>query len=88
MNEIPAPQSPAETETPGPEEWVPEAIAEQEEHIKRSRPCGGPEGRPHAFRAFGRPSPDGTILNARMWRACFNCGVTETPADYATKTAP
>lgn len=62
------------------------AIAEQEEHVKRSRSCNGEIGRAHAFRPFGRSGP--TIRASRMtWSACIVCGVTETSEDYARKIA-
>lgn len=74
-----------EITTDGPEKWVPEAIAQQEEYLKRRRGCNGVSLVSHAFRDFGKPGPDGTIANALMWRACIVCGVTETNEDYETK---
>jgi hypothetical protein len=63
----------------GPETWVPEAVAEQEEHLKRARPCQ--DTQEHAYRDFGRPGRGG-IIRAALWRECLTCGVTETPEDY------
>lgn len=49
--------------------WVAEAIAAQEEHIKRSgRPC-----LPHRF------------VDRAGWRECESCGVTASSADYEKK---
>jgi ribosomal protein L37AE/L43A len=60
-----------------PERWVAEAIAEQEEHIKRSTSCQGQVGRAHHFEHV----PSG------LWIECTTCAVTLTRGDYATKTA-
>ena len=63
----------------GPEEWVREAIASQEEHIKRSRPCRGVVGTPHFWSEH---------MNARTkvsFEACTVCGVTRTPEGYAAR---
>jgi hypothetical protein len=57
------------------------AIAAQEEHIRRSTSCRGVLGSSHAFRVFGMPGTDSA------WSQCIACDVTETPADYAVKTA-
>jgi hypothetical protein len=73
-----------QTDSDGPEKWVPEAIAEQQEYLKRVRGCNGQPVN-HAYRDFGVPSPDGTIRNDRMYRACVVCGVTESPEDYHRK---
>lgn len=67
---------------PGPT-WIAEALAAQEEHIKRSRSCMGRVGRPHVFRDFGRPASAGAP--ASRWRECAACGVTEASNDYAVK---
>jgi hypothetical protein len=77
------PQPPNSPDSPdGPEKWVREAIAEQEEHLKRIRSCGGILGRSHAFRPHGRPGPDGSIPMVDVISRCIACGVTETPQDY------
>lgn len=67
------------------QEWIHEAVAEQEEYIKRIRSCQDVVGRGHVFRTFGRPTADGTIPGAKMWSGCIVCGVTETAADFAIK---
>lgn len=93
MNHSPALQTPQrhdhgdDDSRVGPEKWVPEAIAQQEEHIRRSTACQGVRGRSHAFRTFGVPSPDGTIAQSATYQACIVCGVTETDADYQTRLA-
>lgn len=71
---------------PGPELWVREAIAEQEEYIKRWRGCGGKPIR-HTFGPFGAPAQDGAIESAATWSACIVCGVTQTRADYRVRSA-
>lgn len=73
------------------ENWVAAAIAQQEEHLKRSRSCS-PDRWPNGFTQhrwadFGVPSRDGTIQGAAMYRACITCGVTETDADYQVRLA-
>lgn len=85
------PQAPDQSETVGPETWVREAIAQQEEHLKRSRSCTEILGRAHTYRDFGQPDPDGTIAFTHTWRECLVCGVTETDTDYQSRrnaTAP
>jgi hypothetical protein len=62
----------------GPETWVRDAIAEQEEHIKRWRSCMDTLGRAHAYREV-------TASGSATYRACAVCGVTETREDYAAK---
>ncbi len=68
------------------EQEVREAIAEQEEHIRRSTSCQGVVGASHKYRTHGRPKGAESIGSADMWSACIVCGVTETRADYAVKT--
>lgn len=70
----------AEESSPGPEAWVPAALAAQEEHIKRSSSCRGQVGHSHAFRKHGRPGRP-----PEAWSECIVCGVTETAADYRAK---
>ena len=69
-------------------DWVADALAEQEEYLKRQRSCSDVPGKPHAFRPHGRPSPDGSIANAALWSQCVACGVTASGADYARKVGP
>lgn len=79
-------QPDAASESVGPETWVREAIAEQEEHIKRWRSCMDTLGRSHTYRDVTHtPPPDDTSGLAVTYRACTVCGVTETRADYAIK---
>lgn len=58
-----------------------EAIASQEEHIKRVQPCAGsPDGEPrlgweHSFDTFA-PTPEVRV------RQCWRCRVTETADDW------
>lgn len=69
----------------GPETWVREAIAEQEEYIKRWRSCRDILGRSHAYAVVAAvPSAPGSGA-VSTYRACTVCGVTETRADYAVK---
>lgn len=62
----------------GPEKWVPEAIAEQEEYIRRISSCQGVIGLPHTFERFA--AAPGVYYNA-----CTRCRVTQTREDYAIK---
>lgn len=80
-------QRPAGHEPTGPETWVREAIAEQEEHLKRIRPCQGIPLRAHRFAPHGRPDATGTIAGASLVSRCIACGVTETPEDYRRSRA-
>lgn len=65
----------------GPETWVPEAIAEQEEYIKRVHSCSGQLGLPHAWDRFA-------AAPGVYYSACWRCRVAETPEDYARKHGP
>lgn len=58
----------------GPESWVAQAVAQQEEHLRRQRPCEVTSG-PHSWDYFAR-RPKVRI------RACWRCGVTATDEDY------
>lgn len=69
----------------GPEKWVPEAIAEQEEYIRRVTSCGGMVGKAHNFQTFRRPDSPVPVPNEITWRQCTSCDVTETRDDYARK---
>jgi len=64
--------------TPGPEKWVPEAVAQQEEHIRRQSSCEGRLYVSHSWDTFS-PRP-GVFI-----QACWRCKVTRTDADYQTK---
>lgn len=61
--------------------WVAEAIAEQEEHIKRVTSCKGVVGMAHSFDTFSMGPSKAKV------RKCWRCGVTETPEDYAKNIA-
>ena len=65
-------------QTVGTEKWVRDALAQQAEHLARSRSCRDQIGRPHAWRVFGRPG-------APAWEACVVCDVTRADADYRTR---
>lgn len=58
----------------GPEKWVPEAVAEQEEYIKRTKSCLDQLGLAHSW--------DGGEIER-----CSRCNVTRTPGDYR-RTVP
>jgi hypothetical protein len=62
------------------EKEVAEAIASQEEHIKRTKSCQGVIGQAHHFRTFGGP----TSANP-TWQECFICHVTKSALDYQRK---
>jgi hypothetical protein len=62
----------------GPGSWVAEAIAEQEEYIKRSGSCKGVIGLPHDWDRFAAEP-------GVYYSACTRCRVTKTRDDYATK---
>jgi hypothetical protein len=57
------------------QEWIADAIAGQEEHIKRSHSCMGQLGLPHRF------------VDRDDWRECERCGVTETSKDHEKRKA-
>jgi hypothetical protein len=61
------------------EQWVREAIAEQEEYIKRWRSCMDTLGRSHTWRRHGNPT------TKEAYEACVVCGVTKTREDYAKR---
>lgn len=64
------------------------ALAEQEEHVKRSTSCQGVIGKSHAFRPHGTPVSREQYAagrRRRLYSACVVCGVTETPRDYEAK---
>jgi len=65
------------TSDTGPETWVREAIAQQEEYIKRRRPCAETGG-DHSWDWFSsRPG-----VRVEM---CWRCRVTRTDEDYQRK---
>lgn len=64
------------------EQWVPEAIAQQEEYLKRRASCS-PDRWPNGFNEhrwdrFHK-------LDDQFYEACFICRVTKTDADYQIK---
>ncbi len=63
------------------ENWVAEAIASQEEHIRRSTSCLGQIGRAHVYREHGH------LGTPNSWQECLTCGTTKTLTDYETKTS-
>lgn len=65
----------------GPETWVAEAIAEQEEYIRRIGSCSGVTGTPHAWDRFAAGP-------GVYYTACTRCRVTKTREDYARKSQP
>lgn len=58
-----------------------EAIAAQEEHIKRTMSCRGLAGTPHKWRPFGDPT------KKTRFQACVVCDVTQTSVDYEIRMA-
>lgn len=69
--------------------WITEAVAQQEEDLRRSRSCTGGSGktRPmiglaHSWDRFS-PAP-----GHKIYEACWRCGVTRTDEDYQRKLAP
>lgn len=64
--------------SPADGSWVTEAIAEQEEYIKRIHSCLEQTGLAHIFEQFA-------AAPGVYYRACTRCRVTETREDYATK---
>lgn len=60
------------------QEWIAEAIAEQEEHIKRTQSCQDRRGQAHSYDQF-------SATPGKHHRQCWRCGVTETAEDYAIK---
>jgi hypothetical protein len=63
------------------EKWVRDAIAAQEEHIKRSTSCRGVIGTAHHWRKYGNPR------TGKAYEACVVCDVTRTGEDYAARLA-
>lgn len=71
----------------GPETWVREAIAEQEEYIKRWHSCMDMLGRSHAYgdvATIASAAGSGAVTTCR---ACTVCGVTQTREDYRIQQA-
>lgn len=60
------------------EDWIREALAEQEEHIKRVSSCLDVVGRSHDYRVMG-------TVGEVSWQACSACGVTRTQDDFETR---
>lgn len=63
-----------------PERWVYEAIAQQEEYLKRIRPCQDVPFQEHWWE--NRSPRPGVVI-----QACGICKVTRTDEDYQRKTA-
>jgi hypothetical protein len=61
------------------EGWVSDAIASQEEHIKRVSSCTGVVGVYHRWAMFDNPK------TGKSYEACSRCSVSATPDDYAIK---
>ena len=70
-----------------PKSWIADAVASQEEHIKRVQSCGGVIGTPHQFATFRGPDSALPVPNETTWRQCRGCDVTETREDYERKQA-
>lgn len=83
---IPGAEDAEATPEPVPAGWdtvgtsTEDALAAQEEHIKRSQGCRGVVNQVHSFRTFGAAGV------AEAWSACIVCNVTETQADYVKRT--
>jgi hypothetical protein len=60
------------------EREIAEAIAEQEEHIKRQTSCGGVIGRSHRWDRFAAKP-------GMYYEACWRCRVTRTSEDHRIK---
>lgn len=69
------------------EKWVPEAIAEQEEYIRRISGCKGVSCAPHKFAPMRYQGGELPVPHEHVWSACVHCEVTETREDYARKLA-
>lgn len=67
------------SEYDGPEKWVPEAIAQQEEYLHRIRPCPS-TGSDHSWDWFS-PRPSVRI------EMCWRCRVTRTDDGYQRQIA-
>lgn len=74
---------------PGAEKWVPDAIAQQEEYLKRSASCSGTSDPNASARVGMSHSWDtySTAPNGPKYDACWRCRVTKTDADHQIKTA-
>lgn len=75
------------TSTDGPEKWVPEAIAQQEEHVKRSKSCTGINGSHPGVGLSHSWDLYSTAPGGPKYEACWRCRVTKTDADYQTRLA-
>lgn len=85
-NEHPSP--PADLVYTG-QTWIAEAIAQQEEHLRRSRSCSGSPtrtdpvvGMSHSWDRYS-PAP-----GHETYQACWRCRVTRTDEDWQRKVAP
>jgi hypothetical protein len=75
------PASNPDTTTTGPETWVREAIAQQEEYLRRIHPCPATDG-DHSWDRYS-PAP-----GHQTYEACWRCRATRTDDDYQRKTTP
>lgn len=75
-------EHPTHRDATGPETWVREAIAEQEEYLKRRRSCAEVRFRSHQYRTVEATRPDGTAVS---YEACAVCDVTRTAEDYRVR---
>lgn len=66
---------------------IAEAVASQEEYIKRWKSCGEVVGRAHKFKTFRGPDSQLPVPGEATWRQCVACDVTETREDYEKKLA-
>lgn len=64
---------------------IEEAIAEQEEHIKRQASCCGVLGLPHQFHNFVEPNKNRQRND--YYLACVRCSVTQSAKDFRVKIA-
>lgn len=67
------------------EKWVADAIAEQEEYIRRFRSCEDVPCKAHRYETFRGPDSKLPVPDEVTWRECVACSVTETREDYARK---
>lgn len=68
-----------------PKSWIADAVASQEEHIKRWNSCGDVVGKSHDFQTFHGPDSSVPVPGEVTWRQCTACDVTESRDDYERK---
>lgn len=61
------------------EKEIAEAIAQQEEYLKRIRTCSAGRFLPHAWETYS------TAPGGPKYQACWRCKVTKTDEDYQIK---